>query len=419
LFHEISLYVLKISNNEHESPATKKRRLDQDTGLAIRETLQGSGPNINSQDHSDSLEWLKTTEPSILLGEFSFTSPGRKKLSVELSNAGIIGRNPSTAAIECAVAFRNIERIICVAVPEKIQPQYSICVFPFGGSGTEQQGGTPAEPLLFTIPDGPPKTSTGPGLQNLDQSSYKSLVISFLNANLPSGATVTEPDAKEFASTIVQAHKKGEKAYFVKAHRGAKDGFLYFLSTGILFGFRKPLLFYAFSNINSVSYTSVLQRTFNLNITTADDDETEFAMIDQVDFAGIDDYIKRHSLNDASMAEQRRAKILNINGKANGDVPENAATESEISRVMREEDLDLDAMDDEVPKAVSSQSSSHPKPAKAAQVFSINGPELDESDEGEDYDPNEEDEDDGSASSDESDSDDEDDEDGEDEMDEE
>lgn len=39
-------------------------------------------------------------------------------------------------------------------------------------------------------------------------------------------------------------------------------------------------------------------------------------MLDQADFAGIDAYVKRHGLADASMAEARRAKRLNVNGPA-------------------------------------------------------------------------------------------------------
>lgn len=106
-------------------------------------------------------------------------------------------------------------------------------------------------------------------------------------------------------------------------------GFLFFLSHGILWGFKKPLHFFAFADIDTISYTSVLQRTFNLALTraaaptssstttttpNARDNEFEFAMIDQADFVGIEAYVKRHGLHDASMAEQRRAKRLNLNG---------------------------------------------------------------------------------------------------------
>src|SRR5436309_11660314 len=93
--------------------------------------------------------------------------------------------------------------------------------------------------------------------------------------------------------------------------------FLVFLPTCILWAFKKPLLFFAFAVIDSTSYTSVLQRTFNLNIATRTSNKTqefEFSMIDQADFSGIDAYVRGHGLQDASMAEQRRAKKLNVNG---------------------------------------------------------------------------------------------------------
>lgn len=38
-------------------------------------------------------------------------------------------------------------------------------------------------------------------------------------------------------------------------------------------------------------------------------------MIDQEDYPGIDMYIKRNRLNDASMAEVRRAKMFKVNGE--------------------------------------------------------------------------------------------------------
>lgn len=60
--------------------------------------------------------------------------------------------------------------------------------------------------------------------------------------------------------------------------------------------------------------------------------EIEFSMLDQEDFAGIDIYIKKHSLNDASMAAQRRAKAYNVNkekkvAETNGETA--GATEEE------------------------------------------------------------------------------------------
>lgn len=118
---------------------------------------------------------------------------------------------------------------------------------------------------------------------------------------------------------------------------------MFLLSTGILFAFKKPLLFFSFDTIESVSYTSVLQRTFNLNIlarprngSEEDNMEYEFSMIDQADYGGIDDYIKRHGLQDASLAEARRAKVYNVNG---GKKDEEAAAAAETTGAEEESEL--------------------------------------------------------------------------------
>lgn len=158
-------------------------------------------------------------------------------------------------------------------------------------------------------------------------------------------------------------------------------GYLFLLSTGILFGFKKPLLFFSFDTIESISYTSVLQRTFNLNIvarprdgTEADNMELEFSMIDQADFDGIDGYIKKHSLQDASLADARRAKVYNVNG------PKNPAEKAAVEAAGETEESELQKAQREL--------------------------EDEEEEDEEDYDPGSDDSSDGSGSSDEDDSDD-------------
>jgi Histone chaperone Rttp106-like len=129
-------------------------------------------------------------------------------------------------------------------------------------------------------------------------------------------------------------------------------GFLFFLPTGILWAFKKPLLFFAFDVIESTSYTSVLQRTFNLNVATRASDNTqefEFSMIDQADFSGIDAYVRGHGLQDASMAEQRRAKKLNVNGTTVGKSEVGEAREGdegEIAKAVREMEDEEDEEED-------------------------------------------------------------------------
>lgn len=132
-----------------------------------------------------------------------------------------------------------------------------------------------------------------------------------------------------------------------------------------------------------MAYTSVLQRTFNLSIEVARDEETteelEFSMLDQEDYGGIDAYIKRYGLADKSMAEQRKAKLAGVN-------------------VVKDEDGNVIGH---------VQAGELEKAEREAGGAAGGGGTLDElgdeddSDEGEDYDPGSEGESEGSGSSDE------------------
>lgn len=128
-------------------------------------------------------------------------------------------------------------------------------------------------------------------------------------------------------------------------------GYLFFTSVGILFGFKKPLAFFDFAAITSISYTAVLRNTFNLVISTPTGD-MEFGMLDQPDFAGINDYVQKHGLQDASLAADRRAKKLNVNKVGakkdivNGAEAEGVAEEEESELQKAERELQ-DQEDDE------------------------------------------------------------------------
>jgi hypothetical protein len=81
-------------------------------------------------------------------------------------------------------------------------------------------------------------------------------------------------------------------------------------------------------------------------------EEFEFSMLDQEDFAGIDGFVKRHGLQDKSMAEQRKAKRLNVNvvkdedgnviGNAEAGELEKAAQEAEQEAVDEEDEEEED-----------------------------------------------------------------------------
>ncbi|KAF8855057.1 Rtt106-domain-containing protein [Acephala macrosclerotiorum] len=320
LFNQISVHVCSLVPAVPE-PATKKRKLDE--GLANR-------PATNrTNGHATSRGAAATGDDPVLLEikDISVVIPQRKKYTLCFTSAHLYARLPDSKEPVAGTSFAWSD-----IVPEKTQKQYNYILFPKDSTISPSKPAVNAppipEPIVFTISDSAPKPGTISGLEAATASSvsddYKTLFDWAISARLKAAGKSTkimQSDEKLFASEQRQAHRPGEKAVHVKAFRGSKDGYLFFLPNGILWGFKKPLLFLPHKRISAVSYTSVLQRTFNLSVevdmTVPGGEEVledfEFSMLDQEDFGGIDGFVKRHGLADKSMAEQRKAKRLNVN----------------------------------------------------------------------------------------------------------
>ncbi|KAF8418590.1 hypothetical protein EV426DRAFT_317063 [Tirmania nivea] len=310
-----------VKNEESTSPVPiKKRKLDSDNDV-----------DTNAQDTSSSSESaIANASPLATLPDLSFSVPQRKKFTLVLTASGVAATVPATGKVEWSVEWNKIKTICLLPVPEKAVRQMNFVIFPHGAEGVDPAT-SKLDAAVFTIPENAaPKVSSGPALPDSihDAGSYQSLLTSLFNNHVPTSAKVVSPVKSEFQSAVPQPHRKGEPAFHVKAHRGTKEGYLWFLESGVVWGFKKPLMFIEFVRIDSVSYTSITKRTFNLNIhihcgkDAGEDEEkgeeVEFAMIDQADYTGIDAYIRKHRLNDASMAEMRRGVVYNVN-KPKGD----------------------------------------------------------------------------------------------------
>lgn len=313
LFAEIAVYINQRSSNgaaaapTQTNGASKKRKLDD--GQAASQPANGSA--------SSSAAGIQDRAITYTSDGVSVSVPARKKLKLEFSADTRDARrgeiqllNPADGAVEYVLPSAAADQAFCLPVPEKQARQWNFVVFPRPGA-TDAATGAPLEQLVFTVNE--PKA----GADVVDDVKATEAALNALLEPLGRGG-VTRPDEREFVSSIAQPHRKGEPAFHVKAHRGSKDGYLFWLATGIVFGFRKPLAYFPFAAIESISYTSVLQRTFNVVIATTAMEgvpaqEVEFSMLDQADFAGIDAYVKRHGLHDASMAAARQAKAYNVN----------------------------------------------------------------------------------------------------------
>ena len=124
--------------------------------------------------------------------------------------------------------YGPVGHALCLPVPEKALPQYNFVIFPVNSDGVNSAPSnleaSAAEPLVWTIPEGPPKSGVlGDGNGDVDaDETYRMLLLRWIGEGL--GRKVVQPDEKEFVSQMVQAHRKGEKAVHVKGFRGSKDG---------------------------------------------------------------------------------------------------------------------------------------------------------------------------------------------------
>ncbi|KAI0113558.1 Rtt106-domain-containing protein [Nemania sp. FL0031] len=331
LFNNIVGFVYEQLNNaQSEEPAQKRRRVDNEPS---RNGQSSNGAIASSADD------VANEDVLLEIKDISVSIPQRKKFDLCFTASHLYARAPGTKAPMPGIIFpwKSIEYAFFLPVPEKSQVQHNYVLLPQNSYFPSQPITTPVDPLVFTIPATAPKPGSigGPnaGAASAVSDSYPTLFNWAINKCLQAGGNqvqIVTADPSKFHSVIRQPHRPKEKAVHVKAFRGSKDGFLFFLENGIMWGFKKPLMFLPLDKIAAISYTNVLQRTFNMVVEIftgvtgegGDEeatDEIEFAMLDQEDYNGInEDYVTRHKLQDRSLADQRKAKqelIENSKGK--------------------------------------------------------------------------------------------------------
>ncbi|KAI0999768.1 hypothetical protein K3495_g8430 [Podosphaera aphanis] len=324
LFNHISAHILTLAPaSSSEVHVAKKRKL-----------LDGVGEAGSVADENDVTYLTPSATDQILLElkGISFILPQRKKYSLCFTKHHIYACLNEQPVAGTRLAWNEIEYIFLVPIPEKSLKQHGFLFFPTNSCiplKKQALGPSPlSEPVVITVPStSAPKSDTISGSLSQAASTVSDNYVSLLTWIITSRLTaagnsikITWTDEKLFASSQKQPHRPSEKAVSVKAFRGSKEGHLFFLPTGILWAFRKPLLFIPHRLISALSFTSVLSRTFNLSVDLLSEseegplnEEIEFSMLDQEDYDNISSYVKRHGLLDRSMAEQRKAKMLNIN----------------------------------------------------------------------------------------------------------
>ncbi|KAL1892634.1 hypothetical protein Sste5346_006919 [Sporothrix stenoceras] len=370
LFNSIASYVYEqVHGADGSEPAHKRRKVDAN-GHSALPARQGTAPAKSQNGGEVDILSAAAAETVLLeVKDISVSIPQRKKYDLCFTPNYLYARasNTTTPVPGIVYAWKDFEHVFYLPVPEKAQVQYNYILFPrhsalaslakppAAANGAAPTTPPAAEPLVFTVPATAPKPGQvgGPsaGLAAAVSDSYTTLFHWAIEGQLRAvdnvylanqRSIIVAADPKVFHSAARQPFRPTEKAVHVRAFRGSKDGYLFFLPTGILWGFKKPLLFLPLDRIVAVSYTNVLQRTFNIVVEVDlqgsggaggsgdgdgngenENEEIEFGMLDQEDYGGISEtYVQRHNLQDRSMAERRKAKrelAENARGeKANG-----------------------------------------------------------------------------------------------------
>lgn len=143
-----------------------------------------------------------------------------------------------------------------------------------------------------------------------------------------------------------QQETEENSSFHVECHRGTKEGTLYFLPDHVIFGFKKPILLFKSSDIESITYSSITRLTFNVTLVTNDGSKFEFSMIDQNEYSKIDEYVRKKQVKDKSMSEELKAKSKNkANQTENDETP--SALEEAAQQLENKSGLDLNSDDDE------------------------------------------------------------------------
>lgn len=114
-------------------------------------------------------------------------------------------------------------------MPERAQLTYNFLVIPGASCGAPSPSSHAPDALVWTVPEkGAPKNmavaAAAGGAVEIEDKWLTSL-SRIINQELrPHGRSLVQPSATEFISGIVQAHRKEDKSFHVKAFKGSKDG---------------------------------------------------------------------------------------------------------------------------------------------------------------------------------------------------
>jgi hypothetical protein len=225
LFRDISTFILNQTPQVSAEPTMKKRKIEESNG-AQNGAAAATSATTPTAGAGGSLTSTSTKAFKTYAG-VSFSIPQRKKFTLELVDKrdGGIRSIGASGNVEFVLSWKDVDQIFCLPVPEKAKKQHNFIIIPLHGDGVnpvpeELKASTP-EPIVWTFEEATGKNiveGEDPGPGPMAEAIHHCLI------QAGTGKEVIFPDADEFASAVPESHRKGEKAYHVKAHRGSKEG---------------------------------------------------------------------------------------------------------------------------------------------------------------------------------------------------
>eukprot|EP01134_Creolimax_fragrantissima_P000289 CFRG0289T1 len=217
------------------------------------------------------------------ISEVSFTAPFRRKRSILFGATAMFTKQPNenNSKAEVLVRYSDIKLIVCLDTPDKLKQTWTLI-----GFGIDLK-----KPVFcINIPDVLPSTVR----IEADAVHKSSLAASCSSANIvcqliTAAVGVTVQVVPEKAKNLGPAKVKKS---FARCYLGAKEGFLYALMDGILFGLKTPTFFLPYNRISGMEIASSgSNRTFNLTATFSTrnpDEDTNGNSINDEDVLNLD-----------------------------------------------------------------------------------------------------------------------------------
>jgi len=371
----------KTLNDLMRLPENKRRREDgdiseSDSQSAKRQKLpSSSGTQTEHQSTDDDA-------PTFTLHSISTTSPVRKKVDIAVHKSSIRFINPSTHAVESIVALSSIIRAFILPTRGKQKPHWTIVLLSsdIPDRGKASSTFTASNPqIIFGLDALAPTPLTTTAYPSPSKSSIH--VIAKGSETLPSlrdflshlGIPILEPTTEVFRSACAGAGSSAGNGGIpgIEAYRAAKQGNLWFMKEGILWGEGKPCEFWSVEDLigksEGLRMVSATGRTCTIILTRKSDAEvdgeigedeedvgveTEFTLVDAREQDGISQWVRQHR----HLFGKKRVVI--VNGQTGGSGSGNAVTINNVEDDSDEDDEDFEVdSEDEDGGSASSDSS--------------------------------------------------------------